>query len=170
MAEFKLISRDAVPEAMEKAERYRLLNEPQEAESICLDVLAVDPENQRVLVLLILALTDQFQTGQGDCVQRAESLVPRLQGEYERSYYSGIINERRGYARALHGGPGSETVAYWWVRRAMDYYEQAERLRAPGNDDALLRWNSCLRLCERYHLRPEPEENFQPVAHVVGGD
>jgi hypothetical protein len=118
-------------------------------------------------VLLILALTDQFQTGPADCFQKAEALVPRLHGEYERSYYSGIIFERRGYARASHGGPGSETVAYGWVRRAMDFFEQAEQLRAPGNDDALLRWNSCIRLCDRYHLHPEPEEIFAPV---LGGD
>jgi hypothetical protein len=167
MPDFKLISRDAVPLALEKAERYRLLNEPAQAESICLDVLAVDPENQRVLVLLILALTDQLQTGPTDCIQKAEALVPRLNGEYERSYYSGIIFERRGYARASQGGPGSETVAYWWIRQAMDFYEQAERLRAPGNDDALLRWNSCLRLCERYQLHPELEEMFPPG---LGGD
>jgi hypothetical protein len=167
VADFKLISRDAVPLALEKAERYRLLNEPAQAESICLDVLAVDPGNQRVVVLLILALTEQFQTGPTDCFQKAEALVPKLHGEYERSYYNGIIFERRGYSRALHGGPGSEAVAYEWVRRAMDFYEQAERLRAPGNDDALLRWNSCLRLCQRYHLHPEPEEMFPPV---LGGD
>jgi hypothetical protein len=163
MADFKPISRDAVPLALEKAERYRLLNEPAQAESICLDVLAVDPENQPGLVLLILALTDQFQSGPPDCFRRAEALVTRLHGENERSYYSGIVFERRGYARALLGGPGSETVAYQWVRQAMDFYEQAERLRVPGNDDALLRWNSCLRLCERYQLHPEPKEMFQPV-------
>ena len=116
-----------------------------------------------MLVLLILALTDQFQTGPTDCIRQAESLVPRLHGEYERSYYSGIIFERRGYARAAQGGPGSETAAYQWVRRAMDFFEQAERLRTPGNNDALLRWNSCLRLSQRYQLHPEPEEMFQPV-------
>src|SRR5882757_10686481 len=82
MPDFKSISRDAIPLALEKAERYRLLNEPLQAESICLDVLAVDPENQRVLVLLLLALTDQFQTGPTDCIGQAEDLVPRLHGEY----------------------------------------------------------------------------------------
>ena len=163
MADFKSISRDAVPLALEKAERYRLLNEPAQAESICLDVLAVDPENQRGLVLLILALTDQFQTGPTDSFRKAEALVPRLHGEYERAYYSGIIFERRASARASQGGPGSQTAAYGWVRQAMNFYEQAERLRAPGNDDALLRWNSCLRLCQRYQLHPEPKEMFQPV-------
>jgi hypothetical protein len=167
MADFKRISPDAVPQALEKAERYRLLNEPAQAESICRDVLAVDPGNQRVLVLLILALTDQFRTALSDCVRKAEELVPRLDGEYERCYYSGIILERRGYTRALQGGPGSQTVAYSWVRRAMDLYEQAERLRAPGNDDALLRWNSCLRLCQRYHLHPEQEEM---LPRVLGDD
>src|SRR3954447_26610224 len=125
MAEFKRISRDAVPLALEKAERHRLLNEPAQAESIRLDVLEVDPENQRVLVLVILALTDQFQPGPTECFRQAEALVPRLHDEYERSYYSGIIFERRGYARAAQGGPGSDTVAYQWVRRAMDFFEQA---------------------------------------------
>ena len=163
MADFKPISRDAVPLALEKAERYRLLNEPAQAESICLDVLAVDPENQRALVLLILALTDQFQTGRPIASGRPRPWCRDCTGSTNGSYYSGIIFERRGYARASQGGPGSETVAYEWVRRAMDFFEQAERLRAPGNDDALLRWNSCLRLCQRYQLHPEPEEMFQPV-------
>jgi hypothetical protein len=163
MPDFKPISPDAVPLALEKAERYRLLNEPAQAESICLDVLEVDPENQRGLVLLVLALTDQFQTEPTDSFLKAQALVPRLQGEYERTYYNGIVFERRGYACALQGRSGSEAIAYGWVRRAMDFYEQAERLRTPGNDDALLRWNSCLRLCERYHLHPEPEEMFQSV-------
>src|SRR5205809_2184265 len=36
-----------------KAERYRLLNEPGEAESICLDILVVDPENQHAIIMLI---------------------------------------------------------------------------------------------------------------------
>ena len=163
MPEFKPISRDAIPLALDKAERYRLLNEPAQAESICLDVLAVDPQHQEALVMLLLALTDQFRTGPSDCYAQAEAVVPRLRGEYERLYYRALIRERRGLARAIQGGPGSGPVAYQWVRQAMDLYEQAEQLRPPGNDDALLRWNSCLRLCERYQLAPEPEETAMPV-------
>lgn len=53
--ELKSISKDAVDVAIEKAEHYRLLNEPDEAESICLDVLEVAPNNERTLVTLILA-------------------------------------------------------------------------------------------------------------------
>lgn len=167
MAEFKTISRDAVPLALEKAERYRLLSEPAQAESICLDVLAVDPENQQALVMLLLALSDQFLHGTTDCFRQAEAVVAKLQGEYDRLYYTGLIWERRGYARAAHGGPGSATAAYGWLRQAMTFYEQAERVRPQGNDDAILRWNSCLRLCERYQLHPVAEEVLQPV---VGDD
>jgi hypothetical protein len=163
MSDFKPISPEAIPLALEKAERYRLLDEPAQAESICLDVLAVDPENQQALVMLLLALTDQFRGGPSECFGQAEAVVPRLRGEYERFYYSGLIRERRGHARAIQGGPGSTSAAFGWIRQAMDHFERAEQLRPPGNDDALLRWNSCLRLCQRYQLQPEPEEEFQPV-------
>src|ERR1700688_3360026 len=110
MADFKPISREAVPLALEKAERYLLLNEPAQAESICLDVLAGDPENQQALVMLLLALTEQFRTGPAECFSQAEAVVPKLKGQYEQLYYSGIIWERRGHARALKGAPGSATI------------------------------------------------------------
>src|SRR5438874_684030 len=152
MAEFKSISLDAVPLALEKAERYRLLNEPAQAESVCLDVLAVDPQNQPALVMLLLALTDQLRSGSPECFDEAQAVVPKLKDEYQRLYYSGIIWERHAQACAIEGHPGSTAVAYDWIRQAMDYYERAERIRPPANDDAILRWNSCLRLCQRYHL------------------
>jgi hypothetical protein len=163
MSDFKPISRDAIPLALDKAERYRLLNEPAQAESICLDVLDVDPENQQALVMLLLALTDQFRTGPPECFRQAQAVVPKLHGEYERLYYNGLTLERRGQATAIQGGPGSARVAYAWVRQAMDYYEKAEHFRPAGNDDALLRWNSCVRLCQRFNLHPEPEEAYQPL-------
>src|SRR5262249_23431977 len=158
MFDFKPISREAIPLALEKAERYRLLNEPAQAESICLDVLAVEPEHQEALVTLLLALTDQFRTGPAECFRQAEAVLPPLHGEYERLYYSGLVWERRGHARALQGGPGSAAVAHAWVVKAMHFFAQAERVRPAGNDDALLRWNSCLRLCQRFQLQEEPEE------------
>jgi hypothetical protein len=163
VAEIKPISRDAVPLALDKAERYRLLNEPAQAESICLDILAVEPENQRALVMLLLALTDQFPRGVAECFRQAEAVIPKLQGEYERLYYSGIIWERRGYAHAARGLAGSGPVAFAWVQKAMDFFEQAERHSPPDNDDAILRWNCCLRQCERYQLHAEPEERHPPV-------
>lgn len=163
MFELKRISSEAIPLALEKAHRYRLLNEPELAESICMDVLEIDPENQQALVMLLLALTDQFPTGPADCFNKAHEVVPRLKDEYERLYHSGIIWERHGSARAHHGGLGSGPSAYGWLRRAMEFYEQAEQLRPPGNDDAILRWNTCIRLCERFELGPEPEQAFAPA-------
>ena len=59
--EVKRLHAGAIPGALEKAEHYRLLNEAREAESICLDILDIDPENQKALVTMLLALTDQFE-------------------------------------------------------------------------------------------------------------
>src|SRR5256885_794342 len=101
MAEFKSISLDAVPLALEKAERYRLLNEPEQAESVCRDVLAVDPQNQQALVMLLLSLTDQFRGGAAECFDQAHAVASQLTDEYQRLYYNGIIWERRGQACAV---------------------------------------------------------------------
>jgi hypothetical protein len=163
MLEFKPLSREAIPSALDKAERYRLLNEPAQAESICEDVLAIDPDNQRALVMMLLALSDQFRGGPPECFAEAEAVLPKLSGEYERLYYRGLILERRGHAVALQGGPGAQSAAYEWVRQAMDCYERAEPLRPAGNDDVLLRWNHCLRLCRHHHLEPAPEGPDEPV-------
>lgn len=162
MFEIKPLSREAVPAAIEKAERYRLLNEAAEAESICRDVLRVDPENERALVLLLLALTDQFDRGLPAVVSQALALVPRLPGEYERCYYTGIVCERRAKAQLRERGPGSGAFAYGSLREAMSWYEKAEALRPTGNDDALLRWNTCVRLIRDRRLEPAVEERGDP--------
>jgi hypothetical protein len=162
MFELKPLGPEAVPRAMEKAERYRLLNEPEEAESICLDVLAIEPEHQEALITLLLALTDQFRTGCADCSTRAQEVLPRLHSEYNRCYYAGIICERRGTAQLDKGGFGSGSFAFSWLRHAMEWYEKAEALREPGNDDAILRWNTCARIIMKHDLKPLVE-NYEPV-------
>ena len=53
-------SRRCRPKAIRKAEHYRLMNEPEQAESICRDVLDAEPGDQERLTVLILALTDRF--------------------------------------------------------------------------------------------------------------
>lgn len=162
MFEIKPLSEKAIPKALEKADRYRLLNEPAEAESICLDILAADPENQRALVTLILALTDQFErrdfaVGDDQC----ESLLPRLRDDYERAYYTGVVCERRAKASLIRRMTAS--VAYEWFREAMAWYEKAEAIRPPGNDDALLRWNTCARIfMHNRQLQPREEEPVEP--------
>jgi hypothetical protein len=166
MFDLKPLNPDAIPHALQKAERYRLLNEPEEAESICLDILAVDPDNQEAIVTLLLALTDQFHTDAGgQSIAPAQELLPRLRGEYERDYYAGIICERRGSALLDTGGPRAWGGAYAWLRQAMEWYEKAEAVRPPDNDDALLRWNTCARKIMKHHLEPaaEAEETFEPA-------
>ncbi len=162
MFELKPLSRAAIPAALAKAERYRLLNEPSEAESICLDVLAIEPENQQALITLLLALTDQFEERLD--VQEAKDVLPRLHGEYERAYYAGIVAERRAKAYVKQARPGSDFHAYDCLHEAMIWYEKAQALRPPGNDDAILRWNTCARFLMRHrHLAPRPEETTEPI-------
>jgi len=162
MFELKPLHHEAVPKALEKAERYRLLNEPSEAVSICEDVLRVEPDNQAAAVTMILALTDLFAEF-GESPARAQSLLPRLNGDYERMYYAGIIAERLAKAHLRRGGPGSGFSAYAGLSEAMGFYEKAEALRPPGNDDAVLRWNACARLLmENPGLRPAPEDQTEP--------
>lgn len=156
MTDLKPIARQAIPHALEKVERYRLLNEPAEAESICRDVLRVEPGNEKALVMLLLTLTDQFGRGAG--VNEARAILDRLEGEYDRAYYSGIICERQGKAQLRQGTPGSESSAHDWVRDAMRWYERAEAIRPAGNDDAILRWNACARLLRDRALGPRAED------------
>jgi hypothetical protein len=157
--ELKPLSAEGIDAALRKAERYRLLNEPWQAESICLDILAVDPANQSALVLLLLALTDQFASERNADPREARALLPRLSGEYERAYYAGIISERRASALLERGASGTGPIAYEGFRDAMEWYERAGRVRPPGNDDALLRWNTCARAIMKHaHVRPAPDE------------
>jgi len=157
MTSLKKISATGIERALEKVDRYRLLNEPGDAESICLDILEVDPQNQRALVALLLSRTDQFQHGRG-AVGGPREVLPRLTSEYHRAYYARIICERWARARHASGAPGAPATVYQWLREAMDWYEKAEALRPAGNDDPLLRWNACARHLARHpELQPEAE-------------
>jgi len=162
MFELKPLSKDAIPKALERADRYRLLNEPAEAESICLDILEAEPDNQRALSTLILALTDQldrvdFSVGHTEF----QDLLPRLRDDYERAYYSGLISERR--AKASLRKQMHSSAAYEWFREAMGWYEKAQAIRPAGNDDSVLRWNTCARiLMHNRHLQPREEEAAEP--------
>jgi hypothetical protein len=163
MPDLKKLSPAGVPSALQKAERYRLLNQPWAAESICLDVIGVEPGNQPALVLLLLCITDQFGSALGTGVTRAREVLQQLSSEYQRTYYAGIICERRGQAQLAQGGHGSEAVAYSWFREAMDWYEKAERIRPAGNDESVLRWNTCVRLLNQNpQLAPRHDEPYQP--------
>jgi hypothetical protein len=157
MFELKPLSKDAVPAALARAERYRLLNEPGEAESICLDVLQVDPGNRNASVMLLLALTDQFMhDSSSGLVTRAGELAAGLPDEYERAYYMGIIRERLAKAILVRDRYGAVASAADWLREAMTFFERAEAQRPVQNDESLLRWNACARLLMRLPV-PAPD-------------
>ena len=162
--ELKPLSHEAIPAALERAMRYRLLNEPLQAESVCRDVLEIEPENQEALKILILALTDQFPDQIAKPFAEATRLADQLVSEYEKVYHFGIICERRAHAHRRRASPDSGGIAYHWYHEAMENYEAAEKLRPAGNDESLLRWNSCARVLMRFsNLKPMPQTEAPPI-------
>ena len=115
--------------------------------------------------MLILTLTDQFGTFGRPNIDQVRELVPRLKLEYQRLYYSGIICER--WAKSLLGqaAMGSGSQAFEWLRDAMDWYEKAEKLHPDGNDETILRWNSCVRSIAQHKLEPrhDDHDHFPPL-------
>ncbi len=163
MFALKPISRDSLDGALAKAERYRLLNEPTEAESICRDILEVAPANREARISLILALTDEFPRDDR-AFASAMAETATLESAYDRAYYSGIAWERR--AKAFHDAarPGSSGRVYDWIVKALGLFEEAERLRPANNDDPILRWNACVRFLERHKsLKPATEDVKEPI-------
>ena len=160
--QLKPITREGIGAALQKAERYRLLNESAAAESICLDVLEIEPTNQEALVSLLLSITDQFAEELSEGVHRAREVLPKLTDDYERAYYAGIICERRARAQLQRGALGSAEVASEWFHEAMRWYEKAEKMRSAVNDEAILRWNTCVRMLAK-HERAEPTREYEPA-------
>ena len=147
--ELKPLHTDAIAAALEKANRYRLLNEPGAAESIYLDILAVDPDNQEALKNIVLAMSDRFGKDYAVGDARISEYITRLKDDYQRAYYTGIMYERRAKAELAKGG----VVAYELFRQAMNCFEKAEAMRPVGNDESILRWNGCARIINRNNLR-----------------
>ncbi len=158
MLELKLLSTEAVPSALLKVERYRLLNEPAQAESICLDILQAVPEHQQATIMLLLTQADQFEKDPRRFHDAMET-VTHINDAYERLYFTGMLWERRARARFDQGGYGSSVIVHEWYLEAMRWYEKAEGIRPAGNDDALLRWNTCARF-----LNSHPDSRELPSA------
>jgi hypothetical protein len=159
----KTISKSGIAEAIAKAELYRYLNEPEEAESICRDILAADPKHMLGLRTLGLAITDQFSGGPGDRYAEVEKIFGSLTDAYERLYYTGLLCERRVKAQ-LRGGRAPHTLLPL-LEKALQCFAEAEQVRPPGNDDAILRWNRCVRL-----LKSEPDFETEEIASFEAHD
>jgi hypothetical protein len=146
--ELMALSAGAIPGAISKAERYRLLNEPWQAESICRDVLIIEPNNEAALILLLLSLTDQFE--QGVSSKEPLRIAESISDEYQRAYYSGIVHERQAIAQLRqHPDYRSRREVYKLLQNAMEWYRKAQAIRPVNNDDAVLRWNTCVRFLQR---------------------
>jgi hypothetical protein len=162
-AQLKAISRAGIAEAIAKAELYRYLNEPEEAESICRDILSVDAGHQLARRLLGLAITDQFTGSAGDRYAEVEEIFHGLRDAYERSYYLGLLHERRAKAQLRSGY--SAHILLPLIEEAMRCFAEAEKIRPPGNDDSLLRWNRCVRL-----LQSQPDFSVERDALPQGAE
>jgi len=166
--ELKPISVQSIPQALEKVERYRLLNEPALAESICLDILAIVPDHQQALISLLLARTDQFHSNAQP--KGALEVLAEIKGDYEREYYAGVIWERLGNARLRQRDPGARWSAYHALQDAMSHYDTAMKFAHPGNDDAILRWNTCARtIMQNPDIHPLPGHDPQAWLHDEAG-
>lgn len=149
---------ESIELALAKARQYRSLLEPEIAESICLDILHIEPDNQQALILYILSLTDQLHhAGKKTQINAIEAAIEKLSTEYHRHYYTGLLHERR--ARFMLSQSMSRTFAYDYFIEALQCYQLAEPLRPSNNDEAILRWNSCIRTIKKERLRPRPDSD-----------
>ena len=143
----------AIDAALEKATQYRSLLEPEIAESICLDILHIDENNQQALVIYILALTDQInQAEKQSQIKAILRAIDKLDNDYQRYYYAGLLSERR--ARFLITQPMSHSFSYDYFYEALENYHKAEKIRPEQNDEAILRWNSCIRTIQKEKFQP----------------
>ncbi len=158
MFDLKPISKDAIPKAIDRAKKYRLLNEPWHAESICWDVYIADPENQQNLIILLLSITDQFRsTKHSKNLTDAMSIIDRLKDNYQKDYAKGLVYERLASAAIHRGGPRSGYIAYYHLLDAMEWYEKSENSHPEKNEESKLRWNTCARMIKEFRLKPSPE-------------
>ncbi len=157
--ELKPLNKNAISSAMEKARHYRLLNDPVNSESICRDILEHDAGHQQALITLILSIADQFNNR--SCkMKEPRSLVGQLASEYDRAYYAGLMCEKAARSMVSRTSPGSNHSAYDLFREALEHFEKAESLSPDDNDDAVLRWNACVRTINKRKLKSRPEDNY----------
>jgi tetratricopeptide (TPR) repeat protein len=141
-SQLKRLPASSLQAAVAKAVHYRDLNQPEEAESICHDVLNVDAAHQEALKILGLAVTDRFGTGRVGLLEEAVEVFERLADPYERTYHLGVAWERAAKAHLERHEIHNAAAAF---ENALSFFEKAETLR-PDLPDPVLRWNRCVRL------------------------
>jgi tetratricopeptide (TPR) repeat protein len=142
----KRLPRANLEVAIARAEHYRDLNQPEEAESICLDVLDVDGAHPAAWRLLGLAITDRLPSHEAGLLEEAIAAFERLEDAYDRAYYIGVAWERAAKAHLERNEAHSALTAF---EHALALFEHAEQLR-PDSPDPILRWNRCVRLLSNH--------------------
>lgn len=167
MFQLKPLYKESIPKALIKAKHYRLLQDPWQTESICRDILKIEQNNQLATVYLILAITDQFSNEKSGSYHEAKELCTLLTSEYEQFYYQGLIEERLGKSALARTSPRVKYIAYEHYRSAMSLYEIAEKIHPEDNQDAVLRWNACVRKIQEFNLKPSQDDyQIQPFLDV----
>ncbi|MCC5905937.1 MAG: hypothetical protein JJU13_07025 [Balneolaceae bacterium] len=167
MPDLKPISKKSIPAALEKAKHYRLLNQPWQAESICHDILSTTPDNQSVIYVLVLAITDQFEGPSRKSLSDALETAEMLTDSYQKEYCTGLIYERQAAAAVKRRSPRAGYIAFEYLARALKHYEKAEKIRPDINEESVLRWNACIRFMNKHKLKPAKDEGgSQPLLDV----
>jgi hypothetical protein len=159
----KRLAESSLEMALEKANHYRNLNEPEEAESICRDILATKPDHHGALRTLGLALTDRFARSWSAVFDEAIDTFKKLPSEYEREYYVGVAWERCAKAQLEANEAWNALTSF---EHALVHFERAEALTTEANPDPLLRWNRCVRALETDPLLLEAQAS--PLSHEFG--
>lgn len=162
--ELKPLTSKNLSAAVELAKHYRDLNAPEEAESICRDVISVSPDNEDAWRTLGLALTDQFPTKWMTLFDEARGAFNRLKSDYEKVYYAGITWER--YAKAqLEAGRSHNAIHAF--EEALKSFEEAERIGPKDLPNPVVHYNRCVRaltthpeLVRASSVPQEPEYEF----------
>ena len=159
--DLKPLDKGAIPNSIDRAKQYRALNQPWHAESICRDVLAVDPENQQNLIILFLAITDQFGSEKRTKkISDAEVLLDQLKDGFQKDYAKGIMYERLASAALNMGGVRSGYIAYYHLLDALNWYDKSAK-SPEKSQESVLRWNTCVRMIKQFDLKPAPDDDAQ---------
>ncbi|MEC7596311.1 MAG: hypothetical protein VYD29_04205 [Pseudomonadota bacterium] len=154
--EYHKIDKGSIEDVLERAKQYRSLLQPDMAISICMDIFAVDKNNQEALVIYILALTDQLSQSESKVHQKKiTDSIKRLDSKFLQHYYSGIFFERQ--ARSLLKHSMSRSFAYEAFIEAIAEFEIAEKMAPEHCADPILRYNSCIRTIKKENLQPRQE-------------
>ncbi len=154
--EYHKIDKDSIEDVLDRAKQYRSLLQPDMAISICMDIFAVDKNNQEALVIYILALTDQLSQSESKVHQKKiTDSIKRLDSKFLQHYYSGIFFERQ--ARSLLKHSMSRSFAYEAFIEAIVEFEIAEKMAPEHCADPILRYNSCIRTIKKENLQPRQE-------------